>query len=72
MRFEGDAVMPYGEVRTNAVCTVKESAAEGVLAMLSNVKPYGTLAKCVSVPDGKGEATIYSVSIRKALTISIR
>ena len=72
VRFEGDAVMPYGEVRTNAVCTVKESAANGVLAMLSNVKPYGALAKCVSVPDGKGEATIYSVSIRKALTISIR
>ncbi len=72
VRFEGDVVMPYGEVRTNAVCTVKESAANGVLAMLSNVKPYGALAKCVSVPDGNGEATIYSVSIRKALTISIR
>ena len=72
VRFEGDAVMPYGEVRTNAVCTVKESAAEDVMAMLPKLNPYGTPAKCVSVADGKGEATIYSVSIRKALTISIR
>lgn len=72
VRFEGDAILPYGEVRTNAVFTVKESAADGVMAMLSKVNPYGAPAKCISVPDGNGEATIYSVSVRKALSISIR